>query len=168
VNSLATVICIDFIQRLRQRRASGSQVTLVKAQWVTLACGIAITMAAVGVHLMQIGSLVAAAIGVIGFFSGPLLGMFLLGMFSLRASSFGAVMGALTGFGAALLLCDDVSFIWYPVVGCAPTLIVGWMLSFFLSTTTIDAYSMTVWGRGTLPADTSIEKYAATTTSEQG
>src|SRR6185369_14918403 len=114
----------------------------------TLTWGIFVTLAAVGVYFANMGSIVEAAFAVIGFFTGPLLGTFLLGMFSMRANSMGAILGALCGFASALLLRSHVSFIWYAVTGCVPTIIFGYVLSFLAPPEPPEhVYPMTIWGR---------------------
>lgn len=145
LNSLSTATCMDFLKRLRSN--SAAELTLAQARWITLLWGVLVTLAAMGVYLAHMGALLQTAVAIIGFFSGPLLGMFLLGILTRRANSFGAILGAIVGFACALHLWHDVSFIWYAVAGCVPTLIVGYVCSFF-SRPRPDAeiYPMTIWG----------------------
>ncbi|MBI3852059.1 MAG: sodium/solute symporter [Verrucomicrobia bacterium] len=148
LNSLSTATCMDFVQRLRQLRSNSQELTLTNARWITLGWGILVTLAAIGVHFARMGSLLQAAATIIGFFSGPILGMFLLGIFTMRANSLGAILGAISGFASVLLLRNHVSFIWYPVAGCAPTLLFGYAFSFLMAQRpTEDVYPMTLWGR---------------------
>ncbi|MEX0642526.1 MAG: sodium/solute symporter [Pirellulales bacterium] len=148
LNSLSTVTCVDFIQRLSRFQGKPSNLTLENARWVTLVWGVVVTLAAVGVYFTGMKSIVEAAFMVIGFFSGPLLGMFLLGMFSMRANSLGAILGALCGFAVALLLRNHVSFIWFAVTGCVPTLFFGYLLSHLAPSEPREhVYPMTIWGR---------------------
>ena len=130
LNSLGTATCMDFIMRLRQRRPDDKPLSLAAARWITFAWGVVITLAAIGVYFAHMGSLLAASAAVIGFFSGPLLGMFLLGILTTRVDSLSAIVGAILGFVSALLLWSHVSFIWYSVTGCIPTLAFGYALSF--------------------------------------
>ncbi len=153
LNSLSTVTCIDFLQRLKTERSPGhdGDLTVTDARWVTFVWGIIITLAAVAVYFAHMGSLLQAAAAIIGFFSGPLLGMFLLGMFSMRANSRSAIGSSIVGFIVALLLWNKVSFIWYAVIGCVPTLLVGFASRFLTwSPPKREAYQMTIWGRHTL------------------
>ena len=148
LNSLSTATCMDFITRLRQLRSNPKALTLSDARWITLAWGVVITVAAIGVYFAHMGPLLKAAAAIIGFFSGPLLGMFLLGIFTTRVNSHSAIIGALFGFASALLLWSHVSFIWYAVTGCAPTLLFGYICSFFTAPdTNRNVLSMTIWGR---------------------
>jgi sodium-coupled monocarboxylate transporter 8/12 len=150
LNSLSTVTCVDFIQRLRRLQSDSTEVTLANARWVTFAWGVVVTASAIGVHFFGMDSIVEAAFAVISFFSGPLLGMFLLGMFSMRANSFGAIAGAMCGFAVALLLKNHVSFIWFAVTGCVPTVLLGYVLSYLAPAEPRKyVYPMTIWGRST-------------------
>jgi len=152
LNSLSTVTCIDFVQRLRQQRSNTEEMTLNDARWITFAWGILVTLMAIGVYFAHMGSLLQTAVAIIGFFSGPLLGMFLLGMFSVRANSIGAILGAVVGYVVALLCWNSVSFIWYAVIGCLPALVCGYVLSLLTPPRRReDIYPLTIWGRQVLP-----------------
>ena len=65
---------------LRRSPAGREEVTLRGARWITLAWGAVVTLAAIGVYFANMGPLLQTAAAIIGFFSGPLLGMFLLGI----------------------------------------------------------------------------------------
>ena len=59
-----------------------------------------------------------------------------------------AILGAVCGFVSAVLLWNHVSFIWYAVTGCVPTLILGYAISFLaLRRPVRDVLPMTIWGR---------------------
>ena len=144
LNSLSTATCMDFLQR----RSNSTEVTLLNARLVTLAWGLLVAVAAIGVYFARIGSLVEAGAGIVGFFSGPLLGMFLLGIFTMRANSVAVIVGAILGFAIALILRNHISFIWYPVAGCVPTLLLGYALSYVTARPPHEkVYPMTIWGR---------------------
>lgn len=161
LNSLSTATCMDFIVRLGQLRSSSKTLTIRGARWITLGWGALVTLAAVGVYFAHMGSLLEAAAAIIGFFSGPLLGMFLLGIFTTRVDSRSAILGAILGFVSALFLWSHVSFIWYAVTGCLPTLLFGYTLSFLTAgRMNKDVLPMTIWeGRApqTYPADTAAQ-----------
>ena len=75
--------------------------------------------------------------------------MFLLGIFTTRANSFGAILGAILGFVSAILLWHHVSFIWYALsTGCVPTLLFGYLFSVIaVWYPRNDLALLTVWGR---------------------
>jgi SSS family transporter len=146
LNSLSTATCMDFIERLRRDRSE--KLTLAGARWITLAWGLFVTVAAIGVYFAQPGPLLQTAAAIIGFFSGPLLGMFLLGIFTMRANSLGAILGAICGFVSAVFLWHHVSFIWYAITGCVPTVVFGYALSLLAPPRPREqVYPMTIWGR---------------------
>lgn len=148
LNSLSTATYMDFLLRLRKTRSSSDASLIRGARWITLGWGVVVTLAGTGVYLAHMGSLLQAAAAIIGFFSGPVLGMFLLGILTTRSNSIGAILGAISGFVSALLLWNHVSFIWYSVTGCVPTLLIGYVLSFvFKANTGKDILALTVWGR---------------------
>jgi Na+/proline symporter len=95
-------------------------------------------------------------VAIIGFFSGPVLGMFLLGILTTRVNSLGAILGAVAGFVTSLVLWPHVLFVWYAVVGCLPTVLFGYALSLIpIGREDHDIRPMTIWGRkrvSTLPA----------------
>ena len=68
---------------------------------------------------------------VVSPFAGPLLGMFLLGMLSRRANSFGVMAGAVVGAGATVAVTygTAVHWLWYFVVGTASACVAGFALS---------------------------------------
>jgi Na+/proline symporter len=143
---------MDFIIRLRQHRSDATPLTLGGARWITLAWGSVVTLAAIGVYFAHMGSLLKAAAAVIGFFSGPLLGMFLLGILTTRVDSLSAIVGAIVGFVSALLLWNHVSFIWYAVTGCVPTLVFGYGMSFLTGgCKNSQILPLTIWGDQTSP-----------------
>lgn len=152
LNSLSTATCMDFIGRLRAMRGDTRSLTLTAARCITLGWGTIVTVAAIGVYYAHMGSLLGTAVAIIGFFSGPLLGMFLLGMFTTRATSLGAIVGAITGFVSAVLLWHHVSLIWYAVAGCVPTVVFGYVFSLvhgLISTVepSKEIHAMTIWRR---------------------
>lgn len=148
LNSLSTATCMDFVQRLKRSQSGASDITLTNARWITFAWGALVTLAAIGVYFIHMGTLLETAGAIIGFFSGPLLGMFLLGIFTVRAKSLGAILGAILGFISALCLWRQVSFIWYAVAGCVPTLAFGYALSFLPpGNGPKDVSPWTIWGR---------------------
>jgi Na+/proline symporter len=81
---------------------------------------------------------------VLGLFSGPLLGMFLLGLLVPRVNSLGVLTGVVIGslttlwvnFGWVKLIDGQkvhVSFVWPIVFGVLTTCVVGWIVSFLSS-----------------------------------
>jgi Na+/proline symporter len=65
---------------------------------------------------------------------GSLLGVFLLGVLTRRASERGAMVGMLCGFLLNIYLWQftKVPFTWYVALGSITTFVIGYGLSFFL------------------------------------
>jgi solute:Na+ symporter, SSS family len=65
---------------------------------------------------------------------GSLLGVFLLGVWTKRASERGAMLGMLLGVGLNLYLWlfTGIAFTWYVVFGSAATFLVGYGASWLL------------------------------------
>lgn len=80
-------------------------------------------------------------------FAGPLVGMFLLGVMTKRASAWPVTLGAILGFVAAGAAAQwtPVHWLWYAPVGCLVTLIVGYIGSLFVPHTKkaeVDEYTL--------------------------
>ena len=116
---------------------------LTIARWSTLAWALVATTGALFVD--QLGTVVKAMGIINGFFVGPLLGAFLLGLLTKRANSFGAFAGMIAGTALTAVVARmpvawlpaalqppsifPIAWLWYGPVGCVLTLIVGYALS---------------------------------------
>lgn len=105
IHSMSTATLVDFVRRFR-RKALGAADELRYARVLTVVFGLAaINVALLGA--VEGKQLLDQLIGWLGYFAGPLLGLFVLGMFTRRTTEVGAVAGtALAGGGviAAVLL----------------------------------------------------------------
>ena len=133
INSCSSVAVVDFYNRVwlgrEVRRGAHSpeeeRAQLRVSRWFTIFFGGVGTVMAVNVS--RIGSLLEIANKLINAFTGPLFGIYILAMFSARASS-GAVLagglaGALTSYYVAYH--SPIGFLWPSTFGLAATLIVG-------------------------------------------
>lgn len=131
INSLTSASLVDFYQRLWPGADLSETSQLRLARRMTIIYGaLVIALAFLVQHL---GTLLEASNAVIGLVGGPLLGLFLLGILSRRATARGALIGWLAG--VALLLpigfASEVSFLWYAMIGCLATMAVGYLASLF-------------------------------------
>jgi len=131
INALSTATTVDIYARvLRPRR---TEQHYANAGRVFTACwGIAATaVASLAGHL---GELAIAYARVSSFVSGPILGIFLLGLLSRRATAGGALLGAAAGAltTALLSLKSNWSFFYMAPIGVAVSLLVGWLSSQFM------------------------------------
>jgi SSS family transporter len=153
INSLATTALMDF------RKRSSSPPTVLMAKTLTVVFGFAATMLALFV-LAKLGPIVKAVNVVMAVLGAPLLGMYLLGAFSRRANSLGAIWGAASGLTAALVvfyaktifhLSADISFLWIGFAATVVTCVVGLVVSRFSAPPGDGIYMLTYYGAKDLP-----------------
>lgn len=131
INSLTSASLVDFYQRLWRRPDLSERNQLKIARWLTLAYGALVIALAFLVH--RLGTLLEATNKVIGLVGGPLVGLFLLGILTKRATARGALIGWIAGLLVTLWVCfgTNVSFLWYAMIGCLTAMGVGLFASMF-------------------------------------
>jgi len=124
LNSLANVTVVDFIDRFRPGN------TVLRAKVLTVIwAGIVI---AAGLQAANFKSILKLGLIVNSYFYGCLLGVFLLGMASKRATGLGAVLGLVSSL-IVILLCGYFFpgyAIWFGAVGCIVCMVVGQAISY--------------------------------------
>lgn len=143
LNSLTTVTLSDFYNRFKKQEASVSL-----ARWVTFGFGLLATfMACFGNYF---GNILETAMTVINFFGGALVGLFLLGMLSRKATSTGALAGFVAGFLVILPIAafSEVAYMWYSAITAVCTYVVGLLVSIFSKTKPQPAQEKLVYSRG--------------------
>jgi len=99
------------------------------SRYTTVFWGVVATFVALFVG--QLGQIYRIAVMLMGFWTGPLLGIFLLGLFTRRANATGVIVGALTG----AICCSIWALLlhytpWlYAIVGLIPTVTIGYLVS---------------------------------------
>jgi solute:Na+ symporter, SSS family len=147
INSLATCSITDFYVRLLRPQASDAQ-KLRLAKRLSVFWGV-MGMVSAGFLIWLYGaeegrnSLLQVSEVTIGFFGGILLGVFLLGILTRRATARGVWIGIGSGLAIALAVTapyyffklpegqKPLSFMWINIIGCFATVIVGYAASFF-------------------------------------
>jgi len=127
LNSLSSTAIVDFYARLRPRSTEARRVRLSRLAtigWGVILFGLAL-LARHGGKVLEMGLSIASVA------YGSLLGVFLLGILTRRASEQGAMMGMAFGFALNLYLWlfTTVAFTWYVVLGCLTTFLVGYACS---------------------------------------
>jgi solute:Na+ symporter, SSS family len=120
LNSCATVAARDFL------RSSSPERELAATRWFTVAfAGAQIAVALAGQNLAT--SVVNAVLGIAGFSTGIVLGVFFLGRFVPRAGGREALIGiACGGVGmTTIYFATDLAWPWYSLVGSLGTLAAG-------------------------------------------
>jgi SSS family transporter len=136
LNSLSSTTIVDFYARIspfstEQRRVQLSRMATVG--WGVLLFGLAL-LARNGGRVLEMGLSIASVA------YGSLLGVFLLGVLTRRASERGAMLGMLLGFAFNLYLWmfTSVAFTWYVVFGSAVTFLVGYSASWLMPRTNVE------------------------------
>jgi len=153
INSCTSVAVVDFYNRLwrgvdvrgevltaederRQVRVSRIATVIFGALGTALACNVA-----------RVGSLLEINAKVVNAFTGPLFGIFLLAMFSRRASSIAALVAGLAGALTAYYVAyhSGIGFMWPSTFGLAATLTAGAVLSMAMPMSASDARAELTW-----------------------
>jgi solute:Na+ symporter, SSS family len=127
LNSLSSTVIVDFYARLVPHSTEERRVRLARTAtivWALVLFALAL-MARHGGKVLEMGLSIASVA------YGSLLGVFLLGVLSTRASERGAMAGMLFGFGLNLYLWQftSIPFTWYVVFGSIATFAMGYSAS---------------------------------------
>ena len=130
LNSLSSTTIVDFYARIKPLSTEERRVRLSRMAtigWALALFGLAL-LARNGGKVLEMGLSIASVA------YGSLLGVFLLGVLTRRASENGAITGMLVGFAFNLYLWrfTSVAFTWYVVFGSTITFIVGYGASFLM------------------------------------
>ena len=132
INALTTATTVDFYQRLYRPDAPEQHYATI-GRIGTVCWGVLATLLAL--FAKYLGELVLAYNRVSSFISGPLLGIFLLGLLFRRTNPAGALAGA--GCGALMVavvsLNTEWSFFYFGAIGVATTVAAGYLSSLFLA-----------------------------------
>jgi len=150
VNSLSTVITVDFYQRWRRRRISDIQ-SLRFAKTLALGLGLMATVLALFVDNIE-GNILVITNKSTSCVVGPLFGLFALGMFTRRTNQLGAIAGPVVGFVVGLIMTFsgqwfgdryDISFMWLIISPVIVTIVAGYLASFVRAAPTPDQLRFT-------------------------
>jgi sodium-coupled monocarboxylate transporter 8/12 len=155
INACTTVTMVDFYERLLKGKAKVPQsemrdaheegrkdVALSRAITVVfglLGMALAIWVSLTGMNVIQIAQ------KVIQTYTGPMLGIYVLGMFTRRTNATGVLLGGIVGTALALYIAfffgyrdaagkwhDYIAFLWPTVFGFVTTCVVGYLLSLMI------------------------------------
>src|SRR5262249_24967598 len=133
INSLATISIVDFYKRFWRPEVEQPLHYVQAARWLSIGWGLSATVAALFVG--HLGTIFQIIYTINGFLMGPLVGLFLLGLFTRRTNSQGALLGTFFGFLTTVLVASTsaVNYMWYGPISCLATLVIGYGLSLFWS-----------------------------------
>ena len=125
LNALASSSVVDFYRPFVCREAKESHYMGV-SRGLTLVWGVILILVALGAqHLRR--SVLELALTIASVPYGSMLGIFLLGVLTRRATERGALIGALAGLGVLLLVIafTSIAWTWYVAIGACITFAVG-------------------------------------------
>jgi SSS family transporter len=134
LNSLSSSSVFDFYLRLRPQADDRSQLLssrVATVVWALVLFGLAV------LSLHRVGRVIEVGLQIASVAYGALLGVFLLGVLTRRASEAGAAVGMVFGFGVELFLWlgTRVPWTWYVAIGTVVTFTIGYAASLVLPAT---------------------------------
>ncbi|HNQ88919.1 MAG TPA: sodium/solute symporter [Verrucomicrobiota bacterium] len=154
MNSIATAYVTDFHRRLRPDR--GDHAYLRIARLATVVVGVAGTGIALVMAAIDIRSLYMAFLEILGLLGGTLSGLFVLGIFSRRASARGALVGAVLSAAivSSVRLIQPLNVYAYAPIGLISVVVIGWLASLVLPASTRNLDGLTLH---TMHADSKVQ-----------
>jgi SSS family solute:Na+ symporter len=146
MNSIATVFVTDFYRRLRPD--SADRFRLLLARIITVVLGVFATGCALLLDRYRIESLWDLFLQILGLLGGTLAGVFVLGIFTRRANSLGAMIGIVCSALALFYvkLYTQIHFLLYGAIGIITCLCVGYLGSLFVRSSRPSQPDLTVYG----------------------
>jgi len=129
LNALATATIIDFYKRHFVKDGSESHYLTV-SKFATIGWGLVACV--VAVRAANQGSLIEVVNRYGSFFYGSLLGVFILGILTKRATARGAFWGLIAGMAVVLYVAFRlpwIEFLWHNVIGAVVVVIAGMTIS---------------------------------------
>ncbi len=129
LNSIAATAMNDLYKPFRPRRSDKHYLKV--SHVLTLAWGL-VQIAVALVMRKQNRSALDLALSIASLINGPILGVFLVGVFLKRVSQPPALIGMLVSMATMLYiyLGTTIAWTWYVFIGSAVTLVVAWLASF--------------------------------------
>src|SRR5215813_5697951 len=130
LNSLSSSSIIDFY--LRRNPSTDERRRVQLSRWATLGWALVLFILAV-LSLHKVSRVVEVGLSIASVAYGALLGVFLLGVLTRRATQKGAIFGMLFGFAAELYIWQftRVPWTWYVAIGTVITFVTGYAASSF-------------------------------------
>src|SRR6202140_1578191 len=143
LNSLSSSTIMDFVLRFRPETDERARMRLSRRAtvcWAMVLFGLAV------LALQNVGRVVEVGLQIASVAYGALLGVFLLGVLTKRASQRGAMVGMLFGFSTELYLWRaHVPWTWWVIIGTVVTFAVGYTASLLMRS---DMQSARTFNRG--------------------
>jgi len=149
INSMAAMIMSDFIKPLRHKaRTDREDVRLARI----LTFGLGAVAIGVACYASRLEHILKASSAFLGLFGGPILAIFLLGIFTRRANFWGWLVGTAIAIAVTLMLQyielqpgQKLHFIYYFPICMGISIIVGYPMSLLFGGPKAEA-ELTMWG----------------------
>jgi solute:Na+ symporter, SSS family len=133
LNSLSSSTILDFYLRLRPQTPEIRKMSLSRLStimWAALLFILAV------LSLRSVGRVVEVGLQIASIAYGAMLGVFMLGVLTRRATQYGAMAGMLCGFVTEMYLWrrTSVPWTWWVMIGTVVTFVVGYAASSFSKT----------------------------------
>lgn len=129
LNSLSSTTMVDFYLRFRPQTSERARLGLSRA--ATIAWGVVLF----GLALLsrQSRTVLETGLSIASVAYGGLLGVFLLGLLTKRATQSGAIAGMLCGLALNIYIWEwtHIAWTWYTLIGACTTFSVGYLVSRF-------------------------------------
>ena len=128
VNSLAAVAIVDFYKRVQSTQREDGHY-LFAGRIATVCFGLLGTITAL--YIGQLGAIIVIMGKIGGFFTGPLVAVFFLGVLTKRANSAGVFCGLMAGLGLVWWIANstEVFWGWWAPIGLMVTASAGYVMS---------------------------------------
>ena len=140
LNCITTVFIVDWYKRIIKPGQTDTQY-LFLAKSLTIILGISITLLSIVIYKSGIQSIVDASNKYIGFFFGPIVGMFLLGIFTRKAKPLPVLFAAVVSVLLVLILDiinmnrdaenQIINIYFYGPIAIIGTVLIGYLGSLF-------------------------------------
>ena len=153
MNSVATTYVTDFHRRRRPALTERSYLRVARV--VTMVVGVAGTGIALLMAGTDIRSIYSTFLEILGLLGGTLTGLFILGIFSRRASGRGALAGALLSATIVLFvrMTHPLNVYAYAPIGLSACVVIGWLMSLVMPAGSRNLHGLTIHTITQLGAD---------------
>jgi SSS family solute:Na+ symporter len=130
LNSLSSATILDFYVRVRPQTSEQNKMRLSRLStffWGTVLFTLAV------LSLQHVSRVVEVGLQIASIAYGAMLGVFMLGVLTRRATQYGAMAGMLCGFATEMYLWrrTSVPWTWWVMIGTMVTFVVGYAASCF-------------------------------------